>query len=102
MREASPSGAHFMDERVKRAVEIKIGESTASANDLSDIKAVFEGVVNDGQDFVLGVLIGRVYNSFHYQTRRILHRNATREEFDEFLQILTEHIPDIKKAIKQQ
>jgi hypothetical protein len=45
--------------------------------------------------------MGRIYNSFHYQTRLTLKRNATEEEFAEFLDILSKRAEYIKKALKQ-
>jgi hypothetical protein len=53
-------------------------------------------------DFMFGIAIGRIYNSFHYQTRRTLKRNATKEEFEEFLDILAKRADTIKNALKQQ
>jgi hypothetical protein len=53
-------------------------------------------------DFAFGIAIGRIYNSFHYQTRRTLKRNATKEEFAEFLDILAKRANAIKNALKQQ
>lgn len=41
--------------------------------------------------FGRGVAAGRLYNSFHYQTRRILKRDPTDEEFDEFVRIVRDN-----------
>lgn len=41
--------------------------------------------------FARGVAAGRLYNSFHYQTRRILKRDPTDEEFDEFVRIVRDN-----------
>jgi hypothetical protein len=51
---------------------------------------------------VFGIAVGRIYNSFHYQTRRALNRNATNEEFAEFLEILAKRADEVKNAVKQQ
>lgn len=53
-------------------------------------------------DFAFGIAVGRIYNSFHYQTRRTLKRNATKDEFAEFLDILAKRADAIKNALKQQ
>jgi hypothetical protein len=53
-------------------------------------------------DFAFGIAIGRIYNSFHYQTRRALKRNATPEEFAEFLDILAKKAEAIKNALTHQ
>ena len=42
----------------------------------------------DSQSLRLGILIGRLYNSFYYQHRRILDRNPTTDEFLEFLDFI--------------
>ena len=34
------------------------------------------------------ILIGRLYNSFYYQDRRVLSRNPTADEFLEFLEFV--------------
>lgn len=41
--------------------------------------------------FERGVAVGRLYNSFHYQSRRILKRDPTDEEFDEFVSIVRDN-----------
>ena len=37
---------------------------------------------------MLGIVVGRIYNSFYYQTRRILGREPTDVEFQEFLDMI--------------
>jgi hypothetical protein len=41
--------------------------------------------------------VGRIYNSFHYQTRRILRRDATEQEFSEFLKLLSDNAGEIRR-----
>ena len=41
--------------------------------------------------FIRGIIIGRLYNSFYYQSRRILNRSPTDQEFSEFVKLLKEH-----------
>jgi hypothetical protein len=55
--------------------------------------------VSSKDDFALGIALGRIYNSFHYQTRRTLKRNATDDEFIEFLEILRERAGAIQVAL---
>src|SRR5918996_2271641 len=93
-----------MDSRVKKAVLAKIQETISSTDEISKIQQMLlcNISVTSLDDFVFGIAIGRIYNSFHYQTRRALKRDATKEEFAEFLDILAKRADAVKKAIKQQ
>jgi hypothetical protein len=93
-----------MDGRVKKAVLAKIQETISSTDEISKIQQMLlcHVPVTSLDDFVFGIAIGRIYNSFHYQTRRTLKRNATKEEFAEFLDILAKRANAIKNALKQQ
>lgn len=93
-----------MDSRVKKAVLAKIQETISSTDEISKIQEMLlcHIPVTSLDDFVFGIAIGRIYNSFHYQTRRALKRNATEEEFAEFLDILAKRADAIKNALKQQ
>jgi hypothetical protein len=87
-----------MDARVKKAVLSKIDEAVAFATEIRQIQESLESIPGSAEpDFAFGIAIGRVYNSFHYQTRRILGRNATDAEFSEFLQILSKNADRIRK-----
>jgi hypothetical protein len=33
-------------------------------------------------------MVGRVYNAFYYQSKRILNREPTKEEFQEFVEFV--------------
>ena len=88
---------------MRKAVLEKIAETVSNVGEISKIVQSLGGIpVESRSDFALGIAIGRVYNSFHYQTRRALKRNATEEEFAEFLSILEKRAGEIKKALKQQ
>lgn len=87
---------------MRKAVLEKIDETVSNAGEVSQIVQSLNIPVENKTDFALGVAIGRIYNSFHYQTRRALKRNATEEEFDEFLGILAKKTEELKKALKQQ
>jgi hypothetical protein len=91
-----------MDARVKRAVLDKINETISSSDEISKILHSLHHIpVRSQEDFAFGIAVGRIYNSFHYQTRRALKRNATDEEFVEFLEILAKKANYIKKSLKQ-
>lgn len=93
-----------MDGRVKKAVLAKIQETISSTDEISKIQQMLlcHVPVTSLDDFAFGIAIGRIYNSFHYQTRRTLKRNATKEEFAEFLDILAKRANAIKNALKQR
>jgi len=91
-----------MDARVKRAVLEKIEETLTNVDEISRIKRSLDYISMDSQDdFAFGIAIGRIYNSFHYQTRRALKRTATEDEFAEFLSILAKKADKIRKALGQ-
>jgi hypothetical protein len=93
-----------MDVRVKKAVLAKIQETISSTDEISRIQQMLlrSISVTSLDDFVFGIAIGRIYNSFHYQTRRALKRNATKEEFAEFLEILAMKADAVRNAVKQK
>ena len=92
-----------MDARVKKAVLGKIDETVSNIDEISEIRHSLGHIpVGSQDDFAFGIAIGRIYNSFHYQTRRALKRSATDGEFAEFLAILDKRAGEIRNAIKQQ
>ena len=92
-----------MDGRVKEAVIAKIHETISNTDEILKIQQMLRHIpVTSLDDFAFGIAVGRIYNSFHYQTRRTLKRNATKDEFAEFLDILAKRADAIKNALKQQ
>jgi hypothetical protein len=92
-----------MDARVRKAVLEKIDETVSNTDEIAKIQQSLGHIpVSSQGDFAFGIAIGRIYNSFHYQTRRALKRNATEDEFAEFLGILAKRAGEIRKALKQQ
>jgi hypothetical protein len=92
-----------MDARVKKAVLGKIDDTVSNIAEISKIRRSLGNIPVDSQDdFAFGIAVGRIYNSFHYQTRRSLKRNATEDEFAEFLFILSKKGGEIREALKQQ
>ena len=92
-----------MDGKVRKALLEKIDETVSNAEEISQIvKSLGKIPVESRDDFTFGIAVGRVYNSFHYQTRRALKRGAKEEEFAEFLGILEKNASKIRAALKQQ
>ncbi|HEX9677346.1 hypothetical protein [Nitrososphaera sp.] len=90
-----------MDARVRKAVSSKIDEAIASAGEIRQIQSSLKAIPEaQNADFVFGIAVGRIYNSFHYQTRRVLGRDATDEEFAQFLEILSKSAGRIRQACK--
>ncbi len=92
-----------MDGRVKESVLAKIDETISSIDEVLKIQETLWDIpVRSPEDFLFGIAIGRIYNSFHYQTRRALKRDATKEEFAEFVEILATRADEIRNVLKQQ
>jgi hypothetical protein len=79
-----------MDERIQKIMEEKIHESSSRSNEITSLVRSL-GQVKNPNVFGQGIIIGRLYNSFYYQSRRILKRNPTEQEFSDFIQLLKEH-----------
>jgi hypothetical protein len=92
-----------MDPRVRRAVLEKIEAVVADPSEVRTILKRLDTVrVSNDDDFALGIALGRIYNSFHYQSRRTLKRNATEKEFAEFLEILRENAAAVRAALERR
>lgn len=92
-----------MDPRVRKAITEKIEAVVTDPSEVSKILARLDSLrVSNDDDFALGIALGRIYNSFHYQTRRTLGRNATDGEFSEFLEILRENAAAIRAALERR
>ena len=82
-----------MDEKIQKVLEEKIHESLGKTDEITSLVKSFTyaGKLTWESAFRRGIIIGRLYNSFYYQTRRILKRDPTEQEFTEFIQLLEEH-----------
>ena len=75
-----------MDEEIIKILEKKIGEIKNEDNKTKQIIDQFSNF--DSVSFSSGIMIGRLFNSFYYQHRRILKRDPTDIEFIEFIEFL--------------
>ena len=81
-----------MDEKIQKVLEEKIHDALERDKELTILIDSFKEIGTDeANTFGHGIIIGRLYNSFYYQSRRILKRNPTEQEFSEFIQLLKEH-----------
>ena len=77
-----------MNEKLREIIEKKIEDSLSKTDEIKKIIDSLEEISSKPDSFSLGIVIGRLYNSFYYQSRRILKREPTAQEFSEFLGII--------------
>jgi len=76
-----------MDEILLKKIEQKIQETISNKDEIKQLVQLLSDI-DDSKSFALGIVVGRIYNSFYYQSKRILNREPTKEEFIEFLEII--------------
>jgi len=89
-----------MNKIIQEKIKQKINQSTEHHDEILKLVVNLEDSSNNQNSFSYGIVIGRLYNSFYYQCRRILKRNPTEEEFLEFLEILKQHKSEILAKIQ--
>lgn len=89
-----------MDPQLEDKVRQKIKEVTAKSDEILEIINSLADLRTRSDSFAYGIAVGRMYNSFYYQCRRILKRNPTAEEFSEFLEILGNSQKEIADALR--
>jgi len=77
-----------VDEKLQEIIEKKINETFSNTDEISQIIKSLEVLSTNKESFVYGIVIGRLYNSFYYQCRRVIKRNPTNQEFTEFIGLL--------------
>ena len=77
-----------MDEKLREVLDKKIDSVFAKTDEIKKIIDSLDELSTKTDDFSFGIIIGRLYNSFYYQSRRLLQRDPTDEEFSEFVEIL--------------
>jgi hypothetical protein len=88
-----------MDKRLKEKMEQKINETFENIGEIKQIAKSLNALSDNTNSFRFGVVIGRLYNSFYYQSRRMLKRDPTKEEFLEFLDILKQRQQEFRKKL---
>lgn len=84
-----------MDGRLEQKINEKIQEALTNIGQIHQLAKTLDEKRGDSQHFKYGIIIGRLYNSFYYQSRRILKRDPTKQEFLEFLEILSKRQDEI-------
>jgi len=80
-----------MDKKIHEFLVDIIRKSTSAKDEIISLVNSLEPEDAPNNLFVYGIIIGRLYNSFYYQSRRILKRDPTQQEFSEFIKLLKEH-----------
>lgn len=89
-----------MDPKLEEKINQKIKEVAENSDEIFKIINSLEKLRTHSDSFGYGIVIGRLYNSFYYQCRRILKRNPTKEEFTEFLNVLNKRQAEIRDTLK--
>ncbi len=89
-----------MDKQLETKINQKISEVEGKPEEISKLVRSLDELHSSSNSFGHGIVIGRLYNSFYYQCRRILKRDPTDEEFDEFVEILRRRQKEILGLLK--
>ena len=84
-----------MDEILLKKLEQKIQETISNKDDIKELIKSLSSI-DDSKSFALGIIVGRIYNSFYYQSKRILNREPTKDEFKEFLEFIQKRKSDLE------
>lgn len=83
-----------MDEILLSKMEQKIQDTISNKDEIKQLIQLFSNIDNS-KSFTLGIIVGRIYNAFYYQSKRILNREPTKQEFDEFLEFIKNKKSDL-------
>jgi len=76
-----------MDKILLKKIEQKIQDVISNKDEIKQLIQLLSNI-DDSKSFALGIVVGRIYNAFYYQSKRILNREPTKEEFEEFLEFI--------------
>ena len=84
-----------MDDLLLKKIEQKIQDSISNQDDIKElIKSL--STIDSSKSFALGIIVGRLYNTFFYQSKRILKRDPTKKEFEDFLKFIENKKSDLE------
>ena len=75
-----------MDELLKKKLEEKIQETLSQKNEIKQLQVLSDP--SDSKSFILGIIVGRLYNSFYYQSKKNLNLEPTNDELSEFIELV--------------
>jgi hypothetical protein len=84
-----------MDEILMEKIKQKIHETISNKDEIRQLVQLLSNIDNS-KSFALGIVVGRLYNAFYYQTKRILNREPTEFEFTEFLEFVKSKKSDLE------
>lgn len=84
-----------MDETLLKKIDQKIQETISNKDEIKQLIKSLSSI-DDSKSFALGIVVGRIYNSFYYQSKRILNREPTKDEFEEFLKFIQKKKSDLE------
>jgi len=84
-----------MDDILLKKIEQKIQDSISNKDDIKELIKLLS-TIDGSKSFALGIVVGRLYNTFFYQTKRILKRDPTKQEFEDFLKFVENKKPDLE------
>ena len=84
-----------MDEILLEKIKQKIHETISNKEEIRQLIQLLSNI-DDSKSFALGIVVGRLYNAFYYQTKRILGREPTDIEFAEFLEFVKSKKSDLE------
>ncbi len=84
-----------MDETLLKKIEQKIHDTVSNKDEIKQLVQSLS-IIDDSKSFALGIVVGRLYNAFFYQSKRILDRDPTKNEFQEFLEFIKNRKPDLE------
>jgi len=85
-----------MDEILLKKIEQKIQDSISNKDDIKELIKLLS-TIDDSKSFALGIVVGRLYNTFFYQSKRILKRDPTKQEFEDFLKFIENKKSDLER-----
>jgi hypothetical protein len=84
-----------VNEVILKKLEQKIQDTISNKDDLGKLIKLLSNI-DDSKSFALGIVVGRIYNAFFYQSKRILDREPTKNEFEEFLKFIKNKKSDLE------
>jgi len=84
-----------MNEQLLQKIQQKIQDTISNKDEMKQLIQILSSV-DDSQSFAMGIIVGRLYNAFYYQSKRILNRDPTKKEFEEFLEFVKTQKPNLE------
>ncbi|MFB5623572.1 MAG: hypothetical protein ACE5RP_01450 [Nitrosopumilus sp.] len=84
-----------MDKTLLKKIEQKIQDSVSNKDEIKQLIKSLSSI-DSSESFAMGIIVGRLYNTFYYQSKRILNREPSPKEFEEFLEFVKNKKSDFK------